>query len=146
MIDYLGVLQDPGFVAAAGREGVKKSLQHLQLATPKPTRMTPPPLPPCHEDGGKYVLWISRGFQQEPLQRAPWLGRAQGMGAATRDMDNCEERDAGGFGTTRGQHMVGQPGTLEVRRAVLATQDGRIRAPGSGSSTHGTSLPTQPLT
>lgn len=68
------------------------------------------------------------------------------MDAAAWDMDNWAEREAGGFGVTLGQHMVGQSETPGVGRDVLATQDGRIEAPGSESSPHGSSPPTQPLT
>lgn len=68
------------------------------------------------------------------------------MDAAARDMGNWAEREAGGFGVTFGQHMVGQSEALGVGRDVLATQDGGIEAPGSGSSPHGSSPPTQPLT
>lgn len=68
------------------------------------------------------------------------------MDAATWDMDNWAEREAGGFGVTIGWHVVGQPGTLEMGRIVLTMQDEGIGAPGSGSLPHRSSLPAQPLT
>lgn len=68
------------------------------------------------------------------------------MDAATWDVDNWAERKAGGFGVTLGHHVVEQPGTLDMQRAVLAMQDRRMGAPCSASSPHRSSPPTWPLT
>ena len=59
------------------------------------------------------------------------------------DVDNWAKREAGGFGVTLGQHVVGQAEILEVGRAVLSTQDGGIGGPQALGS-HPTGAPCPP--
>ena len=127
VIDYLGVLQDPGFVAAAGREGERSHCSTCNLQPQNPPGRTPHS---HHPTGmGINTCYGSPGAFSSNPARSAGLGRAQEMDAATWDMDNWAGREAGGFGVTLGQHVVGQPGTLEVQRAVPAMQDGKDQGP-----------------
>lgn len=109
VIHYLGVLQDPGFIAAAGREGERN---HCRTCNPKTQWDDPPQSQPPHEDGCKYTNGSPGAFNTNPA-RSTRLGRWMMHGQQGRK---------GGWRFWGHSYLACDRAALQVQRAVLAMQ------------------------